>query len=476
MSDDNLIKPVLGTDPDPLMVSTFAEPSYATLTLAYGKEKAAGASWPIECSKLVISIPTGRQATALTGDPQRINPSTGIITAGNGKKWSIAKDSTDPNRTDYTLVPDDDATFDGTWQLNVELSGIEVNGAIGPVTLGLTEKTKTSGGEFTERTGHVEVVKRDDAFSFHSLRPTKNVIERNGTVQLNWEGSSNAEYTVYFRDKDGEDRATPLPNPGGTWTSPALVEATNFTLKATLGDKDLYQTTHVWVAEPDLRVNTLGVADHVVSDLTVAKDKTLRASTLRGTDGSVIKVGNTLDQESTTSSLITGTGGVQANGNLSASGTTTLTKVFMSDAVTVTSEGSFTVEGETSLVDSPQSIELDRNSDRKFTAPTSGVAIGIVRNTSGTGSPLIKLAVAMKSFEATAPLTNGSSAYSTTVLPVKKGAVCSVKFEDSDGVSGDDRNRAWLMWVPFGKGERIELDAASAAVGEHDAVEAEPSD
>ncbi|WP_433261522.1 hypothetical protein ACQPZF_27055 [Actinosynnema sp. CS-041913] len=523
MPDDNLIKPVLATDPDPLTVSTFAEPSYATLTLVYGREKDPAASWPTDCCKLRISIPTGRSATALTGDPQRITPSTGVFTDGTGKRWHVARDSTDPNRTEYTLVPEDNATFDGTWQLDVKLSGIEVNGAIGPVTIELAERTKTAGEEWTERKGHVEVVKRDDVFFLHSLRPADNVISRDGTAQLNWEGSTNAQYTVYYRDKDGEDQAKVLDNPGGTWTSPPLVDATNFTLKATLGDKDLYQTTHVRVADPDVRVHTLGVADKVVSDLVVDTAKTLKVRTLSG-GGSAIKVRDDLDQSGTVASITTGTGGFTANGHVSAIaedkivyirelrggseevlkiGSTTeiyrgaslkitgygrlvTPKAEFTGEVTVTEEGSLTVAGllsafgETRLVGGMQSFELEWNTAHKFTAPTSGLAIGIVLSTSIHSNPMLELKTGGVSAQATARRynTDRGNTYSTTVLPVKRGVDCTVSFVDNGGASGRQGKYAWLRWVPFGDGT-ISLDPAPAEVDDfdqHDAAEPEPFD
>ncbi|MBW4716417.1 hypothetical protein [Saccharothrix obliqua] len=561
MADNNLIKPVLATDPNPVMVSTFAEPSYATLTLVYGKEKDPAASWPIDCSELRISIPTGRQATALTGDPQRINPSTGVVIDGTGKKWNIARDSTDPNRTEYTLVPDDDATFDGTWQLDVKLSGIEVNGAVGPVSIVVGERTKTAGGDWTEREGRVEVVKRDDVFFLHSLRPEKTIIARGEKVKLHWEGSTNAEYTMYYRDQEG-DQCPKLTNPGGTWTSPPLVEATNFTLKATLGEKDLYQTTHVRVAEPDIRVHTLGVADKVVSNLVVDTAKALTIRTLSGA-GSPIKVTNSLDQSDTSASIITGTGGLTAKGNVSAVGdgkvvrirelqgpsgeelviknglqtdgvtvqgdltaiasgkkvrirdlrgpsrqplvinshtelrdNTDLTvtgtgklkaiKAEFTGGVTVTKDGSLSVAGllsatgKTSMVGDVQSFGLTWNTTKKFTAPTSGLAIGVVQCTGASRNPMVKLVSGGKSVEATARKHNSpaATAFATTVLPVKKGAACYVDFVDSGGDDDSDYKYAWLMWIPFGAGS-ISLAPALADEGvadEHDAVEVEPAD
>ena len=83
---DSLLKPVVVSDPDPVRVSTFAEPEYAKLTFTYGRDHARSAQWPIYCKNLRITIPTGRRAGQLTNEPELITTSVDC-TAFAGRKY-----------------------------------------------------------------------------------------------------------------------------------------------------------------------------------------------------------------------------------------------------------------------------------------------------------------------------------------------------------------------------------------------------
>lgn len=107
MPDNNLLKPEVETDPDPMRVSTFAEPEYGKVTFYFGFELASGGRWPIYCKQLRISIPTGRKSSALTGDPQLISYSASAVHGiDQGRKWNIERNTNDPNKVVFTCTPD----------------------------------------------------------------------------------------------------------------------------------------------------------------------------------------------------------------------------------------------------------------------------------------------------------------------------------------------------------------------------------
>jgi phage baseplate assembly protein gpV len=325
--DNNLLKPEVETDPDPLRVSTFAEPEYGKVTFYFGFELASGGQWPIYCKKLTISIPTGRKSSALTGDPQLISYSASAVHGTDqGRKWNIERNTNDPNKVVFTCTPDTitPARFDGNWHVAFTLSGIEVNGAAGTVSMTIEEETSPQPKSgFQSRTGHAEIVKRDDSFEFHSFRPARTIVNRGSAVKLDWSGGNNATYTMYYRDKNGSDHAKTLTDPGGTWTLPeGLDDSTNFTLKATVGQKDYYQTTHVKIKDPDVTVNKL---------VTIDGATTYGSSFFYGTSFFFEEVyvesqkSLTVDGPIVANSTLSAAGNLTANGNLTVASGKTLT-------------------------------------------------------------------------------------------------------------------------------------------------------
>jgi hypothetical protein len=372
--NNNLLKPALETDPNPLRVSTFAEPEYGTLTFHFGVDH-TDVRWPIYCQQFTISIPTGRKATALTGDPQLIEYSASPVHGHHqGTKWNMQRNTTDPNKAVFDCVPETTtAKFDGTWQVSFTLRGIELNGAIGPVSITIDEHTsRTESGGYEIRTGRVEVIKRDDTFYFHSFRATHTIINRDHPVTLHWEGSTNAIYTMYYRDKNGHDKAEILTNPGGTWTlQEGLLDNTNFTLKATINRKDYYQTTHLQVNNPNTTINQLTVKGSSTFDGIVTLKAFLTAknglsvtgtSTFNGTVtvNELLTAKKNLDVWYDTLHKFTtaGTNGIRLLGPLDVTGTSTL-----NGAVTVNQ-----------LLTAKRDLDVWYNSEHKLT--TIGVASG----------------------------------------------------------------------------------------------------
>ncbi|WKU48695.1 hypothetical protein Q3V23_34055 [Streptomyces sp. VNUA116] len=262
---DMLLPPAMIENPSPLRVSTFAKPEYAKLTFVYGKVKDDSASWPVHCKWFKVCVPTGRQASALTSEPKLIRNE---LTIPEGKRqWTVERDDRDPNQTVFTCSPPpgQPAVFDGTWQVQLELWGIEVNGGAGPVDITWEESTSTDGSDFLKRTGRGEVSKRDDSFYLHSFRPESVAISRDTKAVLHWEGTPSAEYTMYYRKPDGTQGSSPAKD--GRWESPVnLVDDSSFTLKAEMGDEVRYLTTYIKVNNADIAVTNVTAKGNVTAD------------------------------------------------------------------------------------------------------------------------------------------------------------------------------------------------------------------
>ncbi|TQF02686.1 hypothetical protein E6W39_10970 [Kitasatospora acidiphila] len=279
-----LLPPAMVEDPSPLNVSTFAKPEYAKLTFTYGKVKSGG-NWPVHCKWFKVRIPTGRQASALTSEPTLIRYE--LTWPANKRKWDVTRNTTDPNQVVFTCSPppDEPAAFDGTWSVQLELWGIEVNGGVGPVDIIWEESTSATGvgGPFQERTGKGGVSKRDDSFYLHSFRPASVAIGRNTKATLLWEGTPHAEYTMYYRKPDGTQGSSTAKD--GTWTSPEnLVDDTSFTLEAKMKNEVRYLTTYIKVNNPDIAVTSVTAASDSVFNghVTQAAGKVLRVGEIRG--------------------------------------------------------------------------------------------------------------------------------------------------------------------------------------------------
>ncbi|MGB6161043.1 MAG: hypothetical protein WBF75_00385, partial [Pseudonocardiaceae bacterium] len=287
---DMLIRPRMTPDPSPLRISTFAQPEYAKLTFLYGKGEGVSPTTPVHAREFTVKIPTGSQAGALTAEPDLIRYE--LTVTGGGRDWRIDKDSRDPNQVIFTCLPpyQETAVFDGTWQIKLELWGIEVNTGIGPVEVVFQEETSRTGNnnDWAVRTGRGEVSKRDDSFVFHSLRPASTVIGYNTRAKLDWEGTSNATYTMYYRNAAGVN--TPVTVSGGTWTTPAdapLKQHTDFILKASFGGQDYYLTTSVEVKDPDLVATSVTASGNISTTNGNVSGKNVSA-----TNGTVTATGN----------------------------------------------------------------------------------------------------------------------------------------------------------------------------------------
>ncbi|GAA2590366.1 hypothetical protein [Streptomyces tubercidicus] len=339
---DMLLPPAMVEDPSPLRVSTFAKPEYAKLTFTYGKVKDPSATWPVHCKHFQVRFRTGRQAAALTSEPRLIRHE---LTVPPGKRqWTVDRDDRDPNEVIFTCSPPpgEPAAFDGSWSVQLELTGIEVNGSPSPVSIDWEESTSATGeaGPYIERTGRGEVSKRDDSFYLHSFRPATVAINRGTKATLHWEGTPNADYTMYYRAQDGSQQASEAKE--GVWESPVtLLDDTTFTLEAKMGSETRYLTTNVKVNNPDIVVNkvTANGAVDAKDTVTVAANKTLTVNgPIQANDTVTVAANKTF----------TANGPVQANDTVTVKAGKTLTAhgpIQANDTVTVKAGKTLTAHG-----------------------------------------------------------------------------------------------------------------------------------
>ncbi|MEU8784131.1 hypothetical protein [Streptomyces sp. NPDC048637] len=315
-----LLPPAMVPDPSPLHVSTFAKPEYAKLTFTYGTVK-SGANWPVHCKWFKVRVPTGRHASALTSEPTLIRSE---FTVPSGKRqWNVERDVRDPNQVVFTCSspPDEPAAFDGTWSVQLELWGIEVNGGAGPVDITWEESTSTTGadGAYQNRTGRGEVSKRDDSFYLHSFRPASVVINRSTKATLHWDGTPHAVYTMHYRKPDGTQDSRPAKD--GTWITPEnLVDDTSFTLEATMGNETRYLTTYIKVNNPDIIVNTATAGGVIRAHDGITGPNDTRPLEVRG--GAGLLVHKSLDVGTYAGGTTTIRNPLTANGNLTVHGST----------------------------------------------------------------------------------------------------------------------------------------------------------
>ncbi|KJK55493.1 hypothetical protein [Saccharothrix sp. ST-888] len=316
-ADTNLVKPARGTVPSPLRVSTMDELEYGTVVLRFGRDLPSGTS-KVYCKGITLTVPTGGSGADLTIEPSLINTAVSKVEGeAQGTQWWIDRDTTDPNKAVFSFVPETTAVFDGSWAVSFTLSGIEVNSSIGPVDLDIEEMTSTTGaeGSYQKRTGQVKVKKGNDEFFFHSLRPETVVINRGTRVKLLWKAPADPRitYTMYYRKADGTQTLDNVQAnfTNQSWTSLALDNNANFTLKATVDGKDYFLTTYLTVNTPNVVVNTLTATSHVTveaagtlttygpldanGDVTIKADKTLTVGGAIAANGGISATAVTAD-------------------------------------------------------------------------------------------------------------------------------------------------------------------------------------
>ncbi|MEV8328960.1 hypothetical protein [Kitasatospora sp. NPDC056731] len=248
LSASSLLSFAIEPDPDPLTVSTAAQPVTGRLDITVGP----GNSGPAFCKSVKVRIPIGAGAAQLTENRTAL---TSAVTGATG--WTA--------RPGYA---------DGTWQVfefttdrpvnvtdraaTLVISQIEVNKTAGSADIEIIEETSPTNGSFTAKTTAADVQKFPAEFAFRNFRPAKIMVANGERAVLRWDGSTGATYTMYW-GRSSQDVTSVRE-----WSTPEpLTEPTGFMLQAsvTTGGQTLVHTltTVVMVERPDLDTGKLDV-------------------------------------------------------------------------------------------------------------------------------------------------------------------------------------------------------------------------
>ncbi|MFH8787022.1 hypothetical protein [Streptomyces roseoverticillatus] len=297
-----------------------------------------------------------------------------------------------------------------------------------------------------------------DVYDFHAEKPE---VTSGGAVHLTWRGPRTLDYTVSYgsgaKAADGQKDTVRDLQWDGTVT-----RDTTFYLTYVIADATYCLTTTVTVPDPQL------TALHVDGDATVGGSTTLGALTAKGT----VTAKDTL----TVAGALTAQDALSAEKGVSAGGSLTFGKwaIFKNqyENLKVQHDGTdmfdvqssdklFTVYGPllasdtTDLVGPSQSFDLTWGSTVQFTAPTSGLLIGVVNSNGGSRIPKIEISSDGHTASANARRINdpGANGISSTSLAIRKGHTCTIWFGDEAGSDGGkDYKYAHVIWCPLGKG------------------------
>ncbi|MBC2877500.1 MULTISPECIES: hypothetical protein [Streptomyces] len=207
----------------------------------------------VACGKLVFQFPVG------TGKESLFTSATwksvlGIAPTTGG--WKLEKDPKVEGRFTATTSsePKGDFTFG--------FKQITVHDRHGVATIAITENSAKTGNTATDRPAKVQVEKVSTAVKFTNLRTDPADVACGNPVTVKWEGSSTAEYTVYYNTDD----TAPAPQlKDGTWSTTVqnVTYPTTFVVRAQSveGNQTLhnYQSIHATVRRPKVVTGDLAV-------------------------------------------------------------------------------------------------------------------------------------------------------------------------------------------------------------------------
>ncbi|WP_190021250.1 hypothetical protein [Streptomyces hiroshimensis] len=233
------------TDPAPIQVSQGTTPATATLRITVTNHQQT----PVHVEEVRFSYPVGSGPGDLTAKPD-----SGVLDIDDGQKWVFERDSETPA---FILRPRrPNRPFPSKDQVEVSITGIEVNPAVGTSKLTVTE-TLQGGGE--PRQEEWPLAKVPAGFTVSDFRPTYILVRSGSPAELTWRGTSRdgATYTM-LHGGDPVD-VTGIRN----WPTPNLHRDTAFVLAVEVdvdGNVAEYAlTTAVTVARPDLTIGDLTV-------------------------------------------------------------------------------------------------------------------------------------------------------------------------------------------------------------------------
>ncbi|WP_418155344.1 hypothetical protein [Actinoalloteichus caeruleus] len=141
----------LDVTPSPKGVPT----GFTSVRLPLGEGHGKQAEWPIRCTRVSVAFDVG--FTRTSSEPISVHTSlTPVSGRDQGRRWWTVANTTDPARVVVDCVPEDTASFDGTWSVTVT---IELDAPVAD-TVEVTEVTATATSDFATRTGTVPVTLR----------------------------------------------------------------------------------------------------------------------------------------------------------------------------------------------------------------------------------------------------------------------------------------------------------------------------
>ncbi|MEY9930523.1 hypothetical protein ABH926_005170 [Catenulispora sp. GP43] len=253
LSASSLLSFDVEPDPDPLTVSTAAQPVIGRLDITVG----VGASGPVFCRKVTVRIRIGAGDSALTENRGQLT--SGVIGATG---WTARSGYADGDWQVFEFATDRPVNVTGR-AVTLVISQIEVNKATGNADLKIIEESSPTNGSFTEKTTDDVVAKFPAEFFFRNFRPTSVMVGNSEPAELKWDGSAGAEYTMFW----GRNRSEVVSGVREWETPEGLTEPTGFMLQAkvTVSGVTLTHTltTVVMVERPDLEIGNLSVLGQV---------------------------------------------------------------------------------------------------------------------------------------------------------------------------------------------------------------------
>jgi filamentous hemagglutinin family protein len=281
-TSNTLLSYSLNTMPDPLQASP-AEGNtvYGTLSFVVSN----GSSDAIVVTQLQFTLPVGTLAQQLTNDASAV-----LYASSPSGQWIISMTTTGV----FTALPQSGqpitVTTDG---IVFQFFNIPVNQQVGTVAIGVNETASNSTVSSQVRSASFNVAKFPYGFFFGNFTAQVPLVQDGQTVTLNWQGSDQATYTMYWGSQSSDVSEV------RTWTSPALTSDTSFLLRASVVSQGETVTrdlsTTVIVANPELQATSL-VVSGVTSLNTAALSGTLNvagATTLAGVSAAGLSVSGT---------------------------------------------------------------------------------------------------------------------------------------------------------------------------------------
>ncbi|MFE7800866.1 discoidin domain-containing protein [Nocardia sp. NPDC057440] len=259
----------LNTNPDPVRISpSTGDPQRADFVLVGSRRSAT----PIECRKIIVTVPTGPNSPDLT--PDLTSASAQISLPG----WTPA---TNTAAKTITFAPTSGSAEIGRDQgVTVQLMGMRINTEIGSAPLRIDLEWREAGYDDPWETGTTvfDIGKFPPSFHVDNFMAKELIVDNGGTVKLNWEASGVSSLKLLY------DVAEVNVLNMTTYTINNLSHTTVFYLRATVqvGNNTVERTlsTTVTVLVPDLKINNLTV----LGEITMATPWTVNVGSYPGFD------------------------------------------------------------------------------------------------------------------------------------------------------------------------------------------------